>query len=77
MAASSEDDQWIGWGGEWFLDQGWRDPLCISQEGGWSGACEPVYWVKMIQSGVRNEMNILGRKLTIAQIVEEIKQNKI
>jgi len=35
------------------------------------------YWVGMIQSGVRNEMNILGRKLTIAQIVEEIKQNKI
>jgi hypothetical protein len=38
---------------------------------------EFLYWVKMIQSGVRNEMNILGRKLTIAQIVEEIKQNKI
>jgi hypothetical protein len=31
----------------------------------------------MIQPGVRNEMNILGRKLTIAQIVEEIKQGKI
>jgi len=38
---------------------------------------EFLYWVKMIQSGVRNEMNILGRKLTIAQIVDEIKQNKI
>jgi hypothetical protein len=38
---------------------------------------EFLYWVKMIQSGVRNEMNILGRKLTIAQIVNEIKQNKI
>jgi hypothetical protein len=38
---------------------------------------EFLYWVKMIQSGIRNEMNILGRKLTIAQIVEEIKQNKI
>jgi hypothetical protein len=35
------------------------------------------YWVGMIQSGVRNEMNILGRKLTISQIVEEIKQGKI
>jgi hypothetical protein len=35
------------------------------------------YWVGMIQSGVRNEMNILGRKLTIAQIIEEIKQSKI
>lgn len=35
------------------------------------------YWISLIQSGVRNEMNILGRKLTIAQIVEEIKQNKI
>ena len=38
---------------------------------------EFLYWVKMIQSGVRNEMNILGRKLTIAQIVEEIKQHKL
>jgi hypothetical protein len=35
------------------------------------------YWVEMIQSGVKNEMNILGRKLTISQIVEEIKQGKI
>ena len=35
------------------------------------------YWIGMIQSGVRNEMNILGRKLTISQIVEEIKQGKI
>ena len=38
---------------------------------------EFLYWLKMIQSGVRNEMNILGRKLTIAQIVDKIKQNKI
>lgn len=38
---------------------------------------EFLYWIKMIQSGVRNEMNILGRKLTIAQIIDEIKQNKI
>ena len=35
------------------------------------------YWVSMIQSGVRNEMNILGRKLTIQQIVQEIKQGKL
>jgi len=35
------------------------------------------YWVGMIQSGVRNEMNILGRKMSIAQIVEEIKQNRL
>jgi len=35
------------------------------------------YWIGMIQSGIRNEMNILGRKLTISQIVEEIKQGKI
>jgi hypothetical protein len=38
---------------------------------------EFLYWVRMIQSGVRNEMNVLGRKLTIARIVDEIKQNKI
>jgi hypothetical protein len=35
---------------------------------------EFLYWVNLIKPGVRNEMNILGRKLTIAQIVEEIKQ---
>jgi hypothetical protein len=38
---------------------------------------EFLYWVDLIQPGVRNEMNILGRKLTIAQIVEEIKQHKL
>jgi hypothetical protein len=38
---------------------------------------EFLYWIKMIQPGIRNEMNILGRKLTIAQIVDEIKQGKI
>jgi hypothetical protein len=38
---------------------------------------EFLYWIRLIQPGVRNEMNILGRKLTIAQIVEEIKQGKI
>jgi hypothetical protein len=38
---------------------------------------EFLYWIRLIRPGVRNEMNILGRKLTIAQIVEEIKQGKI
>jgi hypothetical protein len=38
---------------------------------------EFLYWVGMIKSGVRNEMNIFGRKMTIAQIVEEIKQGKL
>lgn len=38
---------------------------------------EFLYWIDLIQPGVRNEMNILGRKLTIKQIVEEIKQNKL
>ena len=38
---------------------------------------EFLYWIDLIQSGVKNEMNILGRKLTIAQIVEEIKQHKL
>jgi hypothetical protein len=38
---------------------------------------EFLYWVNLIQPGVKNEMNILGRKLTIEQIIEEIKQGKI
>ena len=38
---------------------------------------EFLYWIDLIQSGVRNEMNILGRKMTISQIVEEIKQGKL
>lgn len=38
---------------------------------------EFLYWVKLIQPGVKNEMNILGRKLTITQIIDEIKQGKI
>lgn len=38
---------------------------------------EFLYWINLIKSGVKNEMNILGRKLTIAQIVEEIKQGKL
>jgi hypothetical protein len=38
---------------------------------------EFLYWIDLIQPGVRNEMNILGRKLTISQIIDEIKQGKI
>jgi hypothetical protein len=38
---------------------------------------EFLYWVSLIQPGIRNEMNILGRKMTIAQIVDEIKQGKL
>ena len=38
---------------------------------------EFLYWIDLIQPGVKNDMNILGRKLTITQIVEEIKQGKI
>jgi hypothetical protein len=38
---------------------------------------EFLYWVKMIKSGVKNEMNIFGRKMTVAEIVNEIKQGKL
>ena len=38
---------------------------------------EFLYWVRMIKFGIRNEMNILGRKMTVAKIVEAIKQNKL
>ena len=38
---------------------------------------EFLYWVNLIKSGVRNEMNIFGRKMTIVQIVDEIKQGKL
>jgi hypothetical protein len=38
---------------------------------------EFLYWIKLIQPGIKNEMNILGRKLTIAQIIDEIKQGKL
>jgi len=31
----------------------------------------------MIKSGVKNEMNVLGRKMTIKQIVDEIKAGKL
>ena len=38
---------------------------------------EFLYWVNLIKSGVRNEMNILGRKMTIFQIVNEIKNGNL
>ena len=38
---------------------------------------EFLYWIKMIKSGVKNEMNILGRKMTVRQIVDEIKTGKL
>jgi hypothetical protein len=38
---------------------------------------EFLYWINMIKAGVKNEMNILGRKMTISQIVEDIKQGKL
>lgn len=38
---------------------------------------EFLYWVGMIQSGVKNEMNILGRKMKISEIVKEIKNNRL
>jgi hypothetical protein len=38
---------------------------------------EFLYWVNLIKAGVKTEMNILGRKLTIKQIVTEIKENKL
>jgi hypothetical protein len=38
---------------------------------------EFLYWVEMIKSGVKNEMNILGRKMTISQIVSEIKNGNL
>jgi len=41
------------------------------------GLDEFLYWVRMIKSGVRNEMNIFGRKMTIAEIVNEIKLGKL
>jgi hypothetical protein len=38
---------------------------------------EFLYWVEMIKSGVKNEMNILGKKMTISQIVSEIKNGNL
>jgi len=38
---------------------------------------EFLYWVRMIKVGVKNEMNILGKKMAIAEIVQEIKEDKL
>lgn len=38
---------------------------------------EFLYWVRMIKVGVKNEMNILGRKMNIDEIVQEIKEDKL
>ena len=38
---------------------------------------EFLYWVRLIKSGIKNEMNIFGRKMTVADIVNEIKQGKL
>jgi hypothetical protein len=38
---------------------------------------EFLYWVNLIKPFTKNEMNILGRKLTIEQIVAEIKTGKL
>jgi UDP-2-acetamido-2,6-beta-L-arabino-hexul-4-ose reductase len=38
---------------------------------------EFLYWIDLIIVGRRNEMNILGRKLKISEIVNEIKLNKL
>lgn len=41
------------------------------------GLSEFKYWLSLIQSGVKNEMNILGRCMTIEQIYQEVKQGKL
>jgi hypothetical protein len=38
---------------------------------------EFLYWVNLIKPFTKNEMNILGRKLTIKQIVDEIKYGEL
>jgi hypothetical protein len=38
---------------------------------------EFLYWVDLIIVGRKNEMNILGRKMKISEIIEEIKLNKL
>lgn len=38
---------------------------------------EFLYWIDLIIVGRRNEMNILGRKMKISEIVNEIKLNKL
>jgi hypothetical protein len=38
---------------------------------------EFLYWMDLIQPGVKNEMNILGRKMKISEIVADIKLGKL
>ena len=38
---------------------------------------EFLYWIDLIVVGRKNEMNILGRKMKISEIVDEIKLNKL
>lgn len=38
---------------------------------------EFLYWLDLIIAGRKNEMNILGRKMKISEIVEEIKLGKL
>lgn len=38
---------------------------------------EFLYWINLIPVGKKNEMNILGRKMKITEIIEEIKNNKL
>jgi len=38
---------------------------------------EFLYWMNLIKVGVKNEMNILGRKMHIQDIVDEIKRGKL
>jgi hypothetical protein len=38
---------------------------------------EFLYWIDLIIVGRKNEMNILGRKMKISEIVNEIKLNKL
>jgi hypothetical protein len=38
---------------------------------------EFLYWLSLIKVGTKNEMNILGRKMKIQEIVDEIKLGKL
>ena len=38
---------------------------------------EFLYWIELIQSKQKNEMNILGKKMSIQNILEEIKKGKL
>ena len=38
---------------------------------------EFLYWISLIKPSIKNEMNVLGRKMKISEIVQEIKDNKL